>query len=233
MDGDWQLGRQGALKLLAAFEMYSDTHLQWADNGPSWGVAPPLTPPTPSPSDELALLREQVRLLTLAAKPATLDTLRQCTTENLERFLQLPNLDPLFHRLATTINLAHADSSPTPTMLAVAAGHVQTIWEAFLQLYFHPTHGRSPAPGAISIFRPGASQGFATKARPAPYTLASIREKGGTLDTVSTPYGVIATFADVDGKRFYVSKKGQFWDVAYPPPALCNTCQAAHWFWEC
>jgi hypothetical protein len=63
--------------------------------------------------------------------------------------------------------------------------------------------------------------------------LAELQEKGGAVETVTTPYGSVVTFATLEGRKYYVSKKGQLWDTAVPPPALCNSCKLAHWFWEC
>ena len=53
------------------------------------------------------------------------------------------------------------------------------------------------------------------------------------METEPTPLGGIANFALLQGKRYYVSKKGALWDTAVPPPSACNHCGATHWFWQC
>ena len=106
---------------------------------------------------------------------------------------------------------------------------LQSLWDLLINTWETQewSVARSSEPTAA---RP--SPGVAARSRPLPLGLQAFKDKGGQL-VVEDLHGNPTTLGILDGKRFYFSKKGQFWDIARPPPTPCNACGEFHWAWEC
>ena len=199
------------LQLLTAYELYSTTTLHFTSAGPEW------ISDTPS---EVAQLQAKIRALELRNTPPTEAELLQGPT--LELIDRLSNTSGLPDWLSGALKVYSSwlSSRPTPP----PNDPLLELWPCLLQAYFRPSDGSL---GATSSRNPTTP-----KTRPAPFTVAQLKQRGGRMDTEVTPNGVV-TYAYLGSKRYYLSKKGALWDTSVPPPAPCHGCGAYHWFWEC
>ena len=208
---------EDCVALVAAYEVYADATLAWDMSGASW---------IPKERDEVAHLRERLRVLELRAVPPTMEELAHGPSGELaERFLHLPGLLPWVHRAMTAFLTILRETTP-PHSPAQA-----DMWRAFVDGYFHrvtvTTAGGNVNSTNANFHTPGPA-----KARHAPITAQQVRERGGRLETEVLAQGVV-TWAILGDAKYYVSKKGALWDTSLPPPAPCFGCGEHHWFWEC
>ena len=207
---------------VAAYEIYSDTTLQPSTTEPDGYTWIPNTQNT----SEVERLREQIRRLELSLRPANeADFLGTLTPSTVARFRTLPGLGQWVTDSLTVYEHALLTGPPDkhPYLLQ--------LWDIMVRAHFrHTLDGDN---GATSSSQASSKQrNPAQKARPAPFTVAQLRERGGTLDTEVSAKGAL-TFGILNNKKYYLSKRGVFWDTSVPPPAPCHDCNEFHWFWEC
>lgn len=196
--------------LLAAFEVFSETELVFDNAIFSW---------RPDVSDEISHLKERIRQLELSrTPPSRSDLMTGPSVDNIARFRLLPT-PPTW--LLSALDVFERWSSGDP---GVGSPYLNDLWPCLVDSYFDTV--------ALS-FRPNGPKGPGpTARRPAELSLASLKERGGRVETEVTDHGTV-TWAFLDDKRYFLSKKGALWDTSVPPPAPCFSCGVQHWFWQC
>jgi hypothetical protein len=198
-----------AYSLLAAYEIFSETQLTMDGQGFSWVT---------TQSDEVATLRERIRLLELTRiPPSKTDLLSGPTPDNFTRFRLLPGLPTWLSTALDLFEKHHSPPLPSPSPL------LEGLWHCLVDAYFDGSGTPKPPAG-----RPHPN----TIRRPAELSLSSLKEQGGRVETEVTDHGTV-TWAFLREKRYFLSKKGALWDTSIPPPAPCFSCGTNHWFWEC
>ena len=166
--------------VLAAYELFSETQLTMVGGAVSWIT---------TQSDEVAALRERIRLLELTrTPPSKSDLLAGPSPENITRFRLLPGI-PIWMSNALELFENHYPSSPTHSNPLIGG-----LWTCIVEAYFEA----GPNLKATNKFNP------TTIRRPAELSLNSLKEQGGRVETEVTEH-VTVTWAFLRDKRYFLS----------------------------
>jgi hypothetical protein len=174
--------------------------------------------------DEVTLLRDQVQALQLRLSPPTVQELQGAVSlDKVQRFRSLRDLPGWSSSLLAVLETALASPEHDPQQT------LQSVWDILVESWAKADS--APSTGGRQLPAKPAGGG-AGKSRPLPFGLALFKDKGGTL-TVEELNGHGTTLGIFEGRKYYFSKKGQFWDISRPPPTPCHSCGDFHWAWEC
>lgn len=226
-----------ALRLAAAYALYSGCSLSCAEGSISW------KPPGPPPSGNAPGTPDQASVADLEAKVKALEARLAAAsaqappppppfnTSSVQEFLDLSGkpkwMNGLGSILLSSLNSV-AESAPQESLVEIWHFLLRTHQD-YSQQYNYHRHPLQPNPSPL---RPTSSTPR-FRAVKASFTLAEAQAKGAVPFVEQTPSGP-ATFVILEGRKFYLSQRsGVLWDALAPPPGPCNKCGADHWQWQC